>query len=112
MRHWQIDPELPLLEAPTKQPGLRWPLPIDLRLDDLVSRANRGGANTNRQELAAALILSSGTDPAALFEAVLALRRAMVREALLDVEAAGGLPLHGPGRRTRKPRAGNWRGEA
>lgn len=103
MRHWQIDPELPLLDAPPKQPGLRWPLPIDLRLDDLVVRANRTGANTNRQELAAALVLSTGTDPADLLEAVLALRRAVVREALLDVEAAGKLPIHGPGRRARKP---------
>lgn len=98
MRHIPVDTQQRLIAAPTKQPGLRWPLPIDVRLDELVRRANESGANTSRQELLAALVLTAGSSGTKLLKAVVELRKARIGDVLIrdDVDR---LPIHGPGRR-------------
>lgn len=94
-----VNPGLRLGAAPTKRPGFLWALPIDVRLDELVALANREGANTSRQELLSALVLTAPAEGRDLFEHVVKLRRATVEDALLG-QSASELPLHGPGRRT------------
>lgn len=98
MRHIPVDAQQRLVAAPTKQPGLRWPLPIDVRLDELVERANESGANTSRQELLAALVLNTGSSGAKLLKAVVQLRKAKIGDVLIRDEVDQ-LPVHGPGRR-------------
>lgn len=102
--HRAVDPQLRLLDAPMKRPGLRWVLPIDVRLDELVGLANVAGANSNRQEMLSALILAATTDPNDLLQAVIDLRRSTVQRALIH-ESAHRLPIHGRGRRIRPERS-------
>jgi hypothetical protein len=97
----RIDPEAKLVEADSKQPGVRWPLPIDLRLDQLVAAANDVGAATTRQELLAALVLSASSEPQQLHSSVLQLRTASVKDAS-TVGEVHRFPIHGPGRRPRR----------
>lgn len=44
-------------EGPARQIGIRWPAGVDQLLDELVYRANDAGANSNRRELTAALVI-------------------------------------------------------
>ena len=79
----KLDPDARLVDVTSKQPGLRWPIPIDARLDSLVGAANAAGAATTRQELVAALVLSAPTGAQKLRDTVLSFRIATVRHAAL-----------------------------
>ena len=79
----RIDPDALILHVATKQPGFRWPIPIDARLDGLVGAANAAGAATSRGELLAALVLRAPAGPATLGNAVIKLRVTTVRQAAL-----------------------------
>jgi hypothetical protein len=90
--------------TPTKQAAIMWPLPADRRLDQLVELANEAGAATRRNELAAALVADATTSSEELLQLVLAWRRALVRDVVIDVPPGGDvtyLPRYGPGRRRR-----------
>lgn len=85
-----------------KQAGLAWPIAADRRLDQLVELANEAGAATRRNELAAAIIASTGVEGEALLQLVLRWRRAHVSGVVLDVAPESEivyLPRYGPGRR-------------
>lgn len=96
----KVDPDARLAEVASKQPGLRWPIPIDDRLDRLVGVANHAGAATNRKELLAALVLAAPTAAEKLRNAVVTFRIATVRQAALgsDVGDVGEYELRKPGR--------------
>jgi hypothetical protein len=97
-----------LAEEPTKQPGLRWPIPIDIRLDELVETANRSGLGTTRQELVTALVLEASPDVNKLRRAIVRLRTAKARDVLLNPDVAR--HVRGPGRpRRRRAVAGGSR---
>jgi len=89
-----------VLGQPTKQPGVRWAISIDNRLDALVRAANDAGASTTRQELVAALVLVTPREPVRLRDAVLRLRTATVHDTTRE-----SVPYHevtsGPSRRKR-----------
>lgn len=69
--------------GPLRQIGIRWPIGVDALLRDLVQRANVAGANTNRKELSAALVVEahelSGDQ---LREMLVRFRRAKVEDIL------------------------------
>jgi hypothetical protein len=94
----RIDPEALVLNVVTKQPGFRWPIPIDARLDGLVGAANAAGAATSRRELLAALVLTAPTRPATLRNAIVKLRVTTVRQAALSGHDPGQYVLRKPGR--------------
>lgn len=96
----QVDPDARLAEVASKQPGLRWPIPIDHRLDRLVGVANHAGVATSRKELLAALVLAAPTAAEKLRNAVVTFRIATVRQAALgsDVSDVGEYELRKPGR--------------
>jgi hypothetical protein len=98
MTQLRIDPNASVLNVETKQPGFRWPVPIDARLDGLVTAANAVGAATSRKELLAALVLTAPTRPATLRNAVLKLRVTSVRETALSGVDPGQYVLRKPGR--------------
>ena len=93
-----------LRDSKDKQVGLRWPVALDQRVDDLVERANDAGGNTNRRELIAALLLAADYDGDALADLLKKYRTAAVRDAPLRPEAHGADVLdfakHKPGPRT------------
>jgi len=93
--------------TPSKQAAIMWPLPADRRLDQLVELANEAGAGTRRNELAAALVADATTSAEELLQLVLAWRRALVRDVVIDVRPGDDvtyLPRYGPGRRRRSNR--------
>jgi hypothetical protein len=46
-------------DCPHKQAAVAWPLPVDMRLDDLLAQADAAGEKTSRRELAAAIIATT-----------------------------------------------------
>lgn len=97
----RIDQDALVLDVATKQPGLRWPIPVDARLDGLVTAANTAGAATNRKELLAALVVAAPARPASLRDAVIKLRVTTVRETALNGSASESYVLRKPGRPRR-----------
>ncbi|SEB99924.1 hypothetical protein SAMN04489844_1478 [Nocardioides exalbidus] len=93
-----------LRDSKDKQVGIRWPVALDQRLDDLVQRANDAGSNTNRRELIAALLLAADHDGDGLNDVVRTYRKAVVRDAPLAPDDHGADVLdferHRPGPRT------------
>jgi hypothetical protein len=85
-----------------KAASVSWPFPLDRRLDQLVELANEAGANTRRNELAAALLAATQPDSEALLRLVISYRKLRVREVVLDVSESAQvieLPRYAPGRR-------------
>ena len=72
-----------LCDSQDKQAGIRWPIALDQRLDDLVARARSAGDRTNRKELLAALLLDSDPTGDDLREILRRYRVAAVRDAPL-----------------------------
>lgn len=70
-----------------KQIGIRWPIPVDARLDALMDRATDAGERTHRRELLAALVATTDLDGEALGELLRRYRTMRVREVLLDAPA-------------------------
>jgi hypothetical protein len=85
----KVDPDARLTEVASKQPGFRWPIPIDARLDALVGVANGAGAATTRKELLAALVLTAPTGAEMLRNAVVTFRIATVRQAAVGSDVGG-----------------------
>ncbi len=46
-------------DCPHKQAAVAWPIPVDMRLDDLLDQADAAGENTSRRELAAAIVATT-----------------------------------------------------
>lgn len=98
----RLDADDVAAKAVAKAASVSWPFPLDRRLDQLVELANEAGANTRRNELAAALVAATQADGDELLQLVIAYRKLRVREVVLDVEDAAqvvALPRYPPGRR-------------
>lgn len=50
-----------VVRCPYVQTNVRWPLPVDQRLNELVSLLSDGGVNVTRSQLVAALVASAPT---------------------------------------------------
>jgi len=99
-----LELDRPLRTAPARSVGLSLPAPISARVDALVAVIEQHGERTNRKELIAALILAAQANADDLATAIRRYRRAQIRDALLDPEAAIGavdLPPRKPGPRPR-----------
>lgn len=92
-----------LIDSPDKQPGFRWPVVVDQLLDRLVEAANEAGAGTNRKELIAALVATSGSQTGEkLGKAVRQYRTMTVKQTLGESEeGVVRLIHHGPGPRRK-----------
>ena len=86
-----------------KQPGIRWPIAVDNRLDRLVDAANDAGLNTTRRELIAAIVASHTDSPRAL-EKLIKYYRTVTLDKLSGQQNVTEIRLveHGPGPRKRK----------
>lgn len=93
-------------DCPAKQAAVSWPLPVDLRLDELLAQAEAAGENTSRRELVAAIICATRVTDAQLGRLLRRYRKAMVRDVIYMPEGANVVPFtkHKPGPRT----SGAW----
>ena len=69
-------------DCPQKAAAVSWPLPVDMRLDGLLSQADAAGENTSRKELAAAIIASAKFSDVQLGKLLRWYRTLKVRELL------------------------------
>jgi hypothetical protein len=96
-------PEARLTSCEEQSITIGLPGPLNERLDSLVDLADDEGAKTNRKELVAALILAASESASELANAVIALRKAKVRDAAVvgDLAAVLKFQRHQPGPRRR-----------
>src|SRR5258708_32242630 len=73
-----------VVRCPYVQTNVRWPLPVDQRLNELVSLLGEGGVQVTRSQLVAALVAHAPT-------AVAGLRELFVRD---NQQSAGSGVLH------------------
>jgi hypothetical protein len=98
----ELDAHARTVGSQPKAASVNWPLAVDRRLDQLVDLANSAGANTKRNEMAAAIVSTAVPDPEQLLQLLIHYRRTTVRDVVLDVPDAATaveLPRYSPGRR-------------
>jgi hypothetical protein len=88
-------------DCPQKQAAVAWPLPVDVRLDELLAQANAAGENTSRKELVAAIIAGTRVSDAQLGRLLRQYRKARVRDLVALPEGENVVPFvkHKPGPR-------------
>lgn len=89
-------------DCPQKQAAVSWPLPVDVRLDELLAQADAAGENTSRKELVAAIIATTRVTDAELGRLLRRYRKAKVRDLVSLPEGENVVPFtkHKPGPRT------------
>jgi hypothetical protein len=93
--------------CPQKQAAVAWPLPIDVRLDELLAQAEASGENTSRKELVAAIIAATRVTDAQLTRLLRRYRMTRVRDLVSLPEGENVIPFvkHKPGPRTSSSRS-------
>lgn len=91
-------------DCPHKQAAVAWPLPVDMRLEDLLIQADAAGENTSRRELAAAIIATTTLTDAQLGKRLRRYRTLKVRDLLPVPEGENVIPFV---RRKPGPRSGS-----
>ena len=80
----QIKPDASLASCAEFQIGVAVPAPLSGLLDTLVELANHAGANTNRKEILAALLLAASIEAEVLAELVRTYRTARAEDAIVE----------------------------
>jgi len=88
-------------DCPHKQASVSWPIPIDMRLDELFEQADTAGENTSRRELAAAIVARTRLTNAQLAKLLRWYRTLRVGDLLTVAEGENVVPFvkHKPGPR-------------
>jgi hypothetical protein len=88
-------------DCPQKQAAVAWPLPVDVRLDELLAQAHAAGENTSRKELVAAIIANTRLSDAQLGRLLRWYRTIKVRNLVPLPEGENVVPFvkHKPGPR-------------
>lgn len=88
--------------CPAVQTNVRWPMPVDQRLNELLGRLDDAGdGQTTRSRLLAALVARAPTDPDELREVLLTYGRLTAGKVVLQPTGPIELPVRRPGRRSR-----------
>jgi predicted DNA-binding protein len=91
-----------LRDSERQTTSMSLPAAVHLRLDELVEQA--GAANASRAEIVAMLITEAEDNAAALARRVLDYRELKVGDVLKAPDGQDVVvPIHGPGRRSRRP---------
>ena len=99
-----IDPQLRLPDCPPKTTTMVFPVPVDVRLDGLVTLLTEGGDRTSRQEVTAALIFHAPDSAQSLSRILRAYRTARAGQAQLASQTPENVltfQRQKPGRRKR-----------
>lgn len=103
MSHVNLDSDALLRHAPTTTVSFRLPLPLSVRLDQLVASARESGERTDRRELLAALLLDAAPSAEEMARLLRRVRQASNADAVrASVDAPSGtltLPAPRPGPR-------------
>jgi hypothetical protein len=83
----RVDAEARLHRCLDVAAGIRWPFPLEARLDQLIELADNSGENTNKTELVAAFVYGSPSDVAGLVAVLHSYRIATAGDALLSPPA-------------------------
>jgi hypothetical protein len=96
-------------DCPQKQAAIAWPLPVDVRLDELLAQASAAGENTSRKELVAAIIASTRVSDTQLGRLLRQYRKTRVRDLIVFQEGENVVPFvkHKPGPRRSGSAAGS-----
>jgi hypothetical protein len=92
-------------DCPQRQAAVAWPLPVDVRLEELLAQADVAGENTSRKELVAAIIATARLSDEELGRLLRWYRTAKVRDLVSLPEGENIVPFvkHKPG--PRRPSA-------
>lgn len=83
------------------QTNVRWPFPVDQRLNELVTLLGRNGFESTRSLLLAALVADAPADAHELEELIRGYRRKKVGSVVLQRTGSVEFPDRAPGRRPR-----------
>jgi hypothetical protein len=87
--------------CPAVQTNVRWPMPVDQRLNELLARlADAGDGQTTRSRLLAALVAGAPTDPEELRAVLLAYGQLTAGKVVLQQSGPIERPVRRPGRRS------------
>jgi len=87
--------------CPALQTNVRWPMPVDQRLNELLGRlADAGDGQTTRSRLLAALVAIAPSEPEELRAVLLAYGRLTAGKIVLQPSGPIERPVRRPGRRT------------
>ena len=88
--------------CPAVQTNVRWPMPVDQRLNELLERlVGAGDGQTTRSRLLAALVAYAPTDPEELRAVLLSYGRLTAGKVVLQPTGPIEHPVRRPGRRSR-----------
>jgi len=88
--------------CPAVQTNVRWPAPVDQRLNELLGRlADAGDGQTTRSRLLAALVAGAPTDPEELRAVLLVYGQLTAGKVVLQRSGPIEQPVRRPGRRPR-----------
>jgi hypothetical protein len=86
--------------CPAVQTNVRWPMPVDQRLNELLARLiDAGDGPTTRSRLLAALVADAPSDPEKLRAVLLAYGQLTAGKVVLQQAGPIALPVRKPGRR-------------
>jgi hypothetical protein len=98
-RRRQIAPDEKLRECEVWQTNIRWPVPVDARLNALIELAEDEGESLSRSDLVAALVCAAPASGAELAKLVKSYRTKRARDIAIGEAEVVDLPLRKPGRR-------------
>lgn len=88
--------------CPAIQTNVLWPIPVDQRLNELLSRlAGAGEGKTSRSRLLAALVAVAPRDPTSLADVLVLYGRLTAGKVVLQPSGPIDYPVRRPGRRPR-----------
>jgi hypothetical protein len=95
----EIAPDEKLRECEVWQTNIRWPVPVDARLNALMELAEDEGESLTRSDLVAALVCAAPASGAELAKLVKSYRIQRVRDISIGEAEVVPLPVRRPGRR-------------
>jgi hypothetical protein len=98
-RRRQIAPDEKLRECEVWQTNIRWPVPVDARLNALIELAEDEGESLTRSDLVAAPVCAAPASGAELAKLVKSYRTKRARDITIGEAKVVDLPLRKPGRR-------------
>jgi hypothetical protein len=96
----EIAPDEKLRECEVWQTNIRWPVPVDTRLNALIELAEDEGESLTRSDLVAALVCAAPTSGAELGKLLKSYRTKRAGDIAIGEAEVVPLPVRKPGRRS------------
>lgn len=96
-----VDRRVSIERCEPLQTNVRWPFPVDQRLNELITLLGNNGFESTRSLLVAALVANAPADASDLEELIREYRRKKVGSVVLQRSGSVVFPDRSPGRRPR-----------